>query len=458
MSKLTVEQRIQKAHVWLMGQADYCLYSGVIMLGHTEVSDTVPTACTDGRNTRYGRKFCEGLDDKELRALILHENLHKAFSHLTTWRNLWDKNRKLANMACVVEGTLITMADGTLRRVEHVLGGELVKSPLGDAKVLLNTTTVKSDIIELVLSTGHKLTITSDHKVLTNEGFYEARQIRAGDLCAVDSGRASVHTLQLRDHDAARHGGLFRENLFPSIRGHECSEDQTFGVDCSPRSAGYGVPKSDEARGLGVSSGHSGRGGDYIGTAQEVSAPNGEGFKHELAAFATSGETRIPLDFAQQLGRTKVLHNRDIRVVDRALVSWDTSILDNQERISPVAIRNAVNTEANALQIQTFCADVGVSGSYKGYEYARVETVRRFTEERRVFDLTTTTQSFEANGVVTHNCDYVINLMIHDSDPNHKNVKLPEGGLLDERFRGMDAQTVFNILDKEQQGLSLIHI
>lgn len=100
MSKLTVEQRVQKAHVWLMGQADYCLYSGIIMLGKTEVSDTVPTACTDGRNTQYGRKFCDKLDDRELRALILHENLHKAFSHLTTWRSLWDKNPRLANMAC----------------------------------------------------------------------------------------------------------------------------------------------------------------------------------------------------------------------------------------------------------------------------------------------------------------------------------------------------------------------
>lgn len=100
MSTLTVEQRVQKAHVWLMGQPNYCLYSGVIMLGKTEVNDKVPTACTDGRNTQYGRKFCEKLNDKELRALIMHENLHKAFSHMTTWRNLWDKNPRLANMAC----------------------------------------------------------------------------------------------------------------------------------------------------------------------------------------------------------------------------------------------------------------------------------------------------------------------------------------------------------------------
>ena len=126
MNKLTVEQRVQKAHVWLMGNADYCLYSGIIMLGKTEVNDTVPTACTDGRNTQYGRKFCDKLNDKELRGLILHENLHKAFSHLTTWRNLWDKNPRLANMACdYVINLMIHDSDREGKNVKLPEGGLL---------------------------------------------------------------------------------------------------------------------------------------------------------------------------------------------------------------------------------------------------------------------------------------------------------------------------------------------
>mgnify|MGYP007090465083 CR=1 FL=1 len=61
MSKLTVEQKIQKAHVSLMNDPKYCLYSGIFMLGKTTVSDDVSTACTDGINTIYGRKFMGGL-------------------------------------------------------------------------------------------------------------------------------------------------------------------------------------------------------------------------------------------------------------------------------------------------------------------------------------------------------------------------------------------------------------
>jgi predicted metal-dependent peptidase len=98
--KLTPEQRIQKQHVWLMNNMKYCQYSGIFMLGRTEVSDTMPTAATDGFNVVYGSKFVENLRDEELRGLILHENLHKAFRHLSIWKHLYKKDARKANKAC----------------------------------------------------------------------------------------------------------------------------------------------------------------------------------------------------------------------------------------------------------------------------------------------------------------------------------------------------------------------
>lgn len=100
MAKLTAEQRVQKSHVALMNDPKYCLYSGIFMLGKTEVRDEIPTACTDGRNTYYGREFVNKLSDPELKGLILHENLHKAFRHTTVWKHLYKKQPQLANMAC----------------------------------------------------------------------------------------------------------------------------------------------------------------------------------------------------------------------------------------------------------------------------------------------------------------------------------------------------------------------
>jgi predicted metal-dependent peptidase len=100
MSKLSVEQRIQRAHVWLMKHPNYCLYSGIFMLGKTEVKDDVATAQTDGRNTSYGREFMSKLSEVEVRGVILHENLHKAFRHLSMWKHLYKENPTLSNMAC----------------------------------------------------------------------------------------------------------------------------------------------------------------------------------------------------------------------------------------------------------------------------------------------------------------------------------------------------------------------
>jgi len=100
MTTLTEEQRVQRAHVWLMSQPKYCLFAGIMMLGTTEVREDVRTAATNGRDTFYGRKFVAEQCEKTLKGLILHENMHKAFRHLTIWEPLWKKNADLANRAC----------------------------------------------------------------------------------------------------------------------------------------------------------------------------------------------------------------------------------------------------------------------------------------------------------------------------------------------------------------------
>jgi predicted metal-dependent peptidase len=52
-------------------------------------------------------------------------------------------------------------------------------------------------------------------------------------------------------------------------------------------------------------------------------------------------------------------------------------------------------------------------------------------------------------------CDYVINLQLVDQDPNETEIAFPQNddgsrmGLLDEKYRGMDAQQVFDLLVKE---------
>jgi predicted metal-dependent peptidase len=94
------ERKVQKAKITLMRDPRFALWSGILMVGRTSVVDNIPTACTNGRDEKYGRKFVAMLKEPELNFVVLHENLHKAYRHLTTWKKLHDENHRLANSAC----------------------------------------------------------------------------------------------------------------------------------------------------------------------------------------------------------------------------------------------------------------------------------------------------------------------------------------------------------------------
>jgi len=102
MAKLTAEQRIERCHVQMMKHKNFCLFSGLFMIGKVSVVDKdLPfTAQTNGLDVVYGRGFVDSLNDKQLAFLILHENMHKAYRHLIVWEKLYKENAVLANMAC----------------------------------------------------------------------------------------------------------------------------------------------------------------------------------------------------------------------------------------------------------------------------------------------------------------------------------------------------------------------
>ena len=97
--ELTTEQRLSKAVVDIMANPKYVALAGILMIGDRTLDDNIPTACTDGRNELYGKEFTDSITDAELRFVILHENYHKLYRHLTTWKHLCDENAQLANMS-----------------------------------------------------------------------------------------------------------------------------------------------------------------------------------------------------------------------------------------------------------------------------------------------------------------------------------------------------------------------
>jgi predicted metal-dependent peptidase len=93
-------QRVQRAHVELMGHPETMAYAGVLMVGKYEVRDDVPTARTNGIDCQYGSKFIKDMTDSDLRGLIVHENLHKVYQHMFLWQHLYAEDGSTANKAC----------------------------------------------------------------------------------------------------------------------------------------------------------------------------------------------------------------------------------------------------------------------------------------------------------------------------------------------------------------------
>ena len=99
-NQLSGLKRVERAHVELMAHKETMEYASVIFVGKYEVTDKVPTACTNGVDCMYGRKFIEDMSDSDLRGLIMHENLHKLFQHTFLWKHLYEQNARCANMSC----------------------------------------------------------------------------------------------------------------------------------------------------------------------------------------------------------------------------------------------------------------------------------------------------------------------------------------------------------------------
>lgn len=109
MAKLTAQQRLDRAHVALLRHETTLVMSGILMMGKSAISTTPninPTALTNGVNKMYDETFVGTLSDEELRAVVMHENLHVMFKHLTVWQKLWKENPRKANIAAdyVVNG------------------------------------------------------------------------------------------------------------------------------------------------------------------------------------------------------------------------------------------------------------------------------------------------------------------------------------------------------------------
>jgi predicted metal-dependent peptidase len=116
-------RELEKGHMALMRHPETGFYSGVILLGKSELRDNIPTAYTNGRDKYYGKKFMGSLKNAAQRRFVqLHENKHVADKHMIRFRDLMKEDAQLANAAmdyaindeimCIKDKSLVEMPTG----------------------------------------------------------------------------------------------------------------------------------------------------------------------------------------------------------------------------------------------------------------------------------------------------------------------------------------------------------
>lgn len=113
---MDAERKLKKAKIDVMRSTlpGLRLWSGIMAIGKTTICDKTPTAYTNGRDEVYGRAMVDRLPTPQVSFICVHEGIHKGLRHLKIYRQLFEKNPRLANMACdYVVNRMIVKADPT---------------------------------------------------------------------------------------------------------------------------------------------------------------------------------------------------------------------------------------------------------------------------------------------------------------------------------------------------------
>lgn len=147
---------------------------------------------TEGNSRRTGIKEMDELLGPEMGYPILQETQMEfvqkfcGFSFLES-----DKLRK-----CVAEGSLVTMADGSLKPIEKVEVGEEVLSykdgQFVPKKVVGHYNNGIMPVIQIKLENGSILECTFDHKILTNHGWVDAGTLSKHDFVITNTNESHI--------------------------------------------------------------------------------------------------------------------------------------------------------------------------------------------------------------------------------------------------------------------------
>ena len=99
-------------------------------------------------------------------------------------------SKAVVSGGCLEAGSKLQMSDGTLKNIEDILPGELVKTMIGDKEVtsVWNPETLDEgtpECIEIEFEDGHKIVCSESHKFLVDNNWVEAKDLNIKNIVSV---------------------------------------------------------------------------------------------------------------------------------------------------------------------------------------------------------------------------------------------------------------------------------
>jgi predicted metal-dependent peptidase len=382
-----------------------------LMLNMVE-TDKVPTCGVGGVNLYYNPKFVLEISEEELVGVMAHEVMHCVYSHFSRRGH---RDHTKFNMACVKAGTMITMVDGSARKIESVFAGEQVSTPLGPANVLAVTTN-KKPIVELSLDNGYKLCCTKDHKVLTDGGFVEAGSLIEGATVILGPSHGASAA---QDSTHAYIDGNSRRIQMYMDASSVCIETPcaSYPKVLFKPSARTNTEQPNTVAPCLPSRNYRWRGNNiirqsYQSQESDLHSATYLNIKHQHRLGVLVGVSRVSRQARKNNAQsTLLLDLHSIRLQFGQLVDCDLSIFSDQETTSRVLTYLHRTEKSTTTALYNYAKDVVSIKDNQETKCARVKTITPSDQgkEAIVYDLTTDKHCYVANGIVTHNCDFRIN-------------------------------------------------
>jgi len=423
---------------------DNPFFSMILLNQNIIYTDKIPTMGVNGRDLFVNLEFADKLTPDETVGVLIHECMHLCWNHVTRRGN---RDPNLWNASCVSGTTQVTLANNSKRAIIDIQPGDYVMSPLGPNKVL----GIAFNGFKPVGLLNDTLECTSDHRILTDDGFKKSIYFSKGNKNIFTMSRAETSSIgQPQKHESK----TVRTSYWNKIQNYSriftypwsksrslCFETNEYATFIEPRYQSTSL----YSRYLRWRRNFFSRKNQKQEQQQNLFASTCNNHKHFLLFTKILPKPRILWNRKDKQSWQQVLEHPAVRLQSTTFFNKIRTFISN--KTSSVSMHNRAYEAAYSAKEKRPTDSVYVEACKRSKTFKHTKGFFRQREKniQPVFDLITEKGIYIANDIVVHNCDYTINPVIKS-----EGFTLPSNHLDEERFHKMTADEIYKILEKEQ--------